>query len=393
MRVARACHVARYAAQIKLQHARINGGFQVVRPQPCGFGVGFHQFHLRVLASGQFQIIDGLRVDGEHGGSRAELRRHVGNGRAVADGQASCALAEKFDKRPDHAFFAQKLGQCQHNIRRGNARLTFARQLHADNIRQAHHGRASQHHRFRFQTAHAHGNHAQRIDVRRMRVRSDAGIGERHAVFDLDDGRHFFQIDLVHDAVARRNHVHIFKSGFRPVDKVETVFVAPVFNFAVFAERIRIVAAAFHRQRVVDDKLRLHHRIHFGRIAALLCNRIAQARQIHQRGLPQNIVAHHPRGIPRKIDFLLAFYQLDQPALQRRQIDFVRAVDQVLRQNAARVRQLVVRAGLNVLTRRTRVVVFQIRTGQRFAVTLVGSHVQFSCGSIFLVVWGFRRRF
>ena len=36
--------------------------------------------------------------------------------------------------------------------------------------------------------------------------------------------------------------------------------------------------------------------------------------------------------------------------------------------------------------------VFQIRTGQRFAVTLVGSHVQFSCGSIFLVVWGFRRR-
>ncbi|CRL92578.1 hypothetical protein [Neisseria meningitidis serogroup B] len=61
--------------------------------------------------------------------------------------------------------------------------------------------------------------------------------------------------------------------------------------------------------------------------------------------------------------------------MQRRQIDFVRAVDQILRQNAARVRQLVVRAGLDVLTRRTRVVVFQIRTGQRFAVTLVGSHV------------------
>jgi len=134
------------------------------------------------------------------------------------------------------------------------------------------------------------------------------------------------------------NHVHIFKSGFRPVDKVETVFVAPVFDFAVFAERIGVVAAAFHRQRVVDDKLRLHHRIHFGRIAALLRNRIAQARQIHQRGLPQNIMAHHPRRIPRKIDFLLAFYQLAQPALQRRQIDFVRAVDQVLRQNAAQSR-------------------------------------------------------
>ena len=196
-----------------------------------------------------------------------------------------------------------------------------------------------------------------------MGVCTDAGVGERHTVFDLDDGRHFFQVDLVHNAVARRNHVHIFKGGFCPVDKVETVFVTPVFDFAVFAEGIGVVAAAFNGQRVVDDELGLHHRIHFGRIAAFFSNRIAQACQIHQRCLTQNIVTHHARRIPREVDFLFSLNQLTQPALQRRQVDFVCAVDQVLSQDTACIRQLVVRAWFDVFTRLTRVVIFQIRTG------------------------------
>ena len=87
----------------------------------------------------------------------------------------------------------------------------------------------------------------------RVAVRTHASIGERHAIFHLNHGRHFFQIDLVHNAVACWNHVHIFKRGFCPVDEMETVFVAAVFNFAVFAECVRVVATAFHGERVVND--------------------------------------------------------------------------------------------------------------------------------------------
>ena len=161
MRITWACHIARYAAQIKLQYARINGGFQGICPQACGFGVGFHQFHLCVVASGQFQIINGLLINSEHRGSRAELRRHVGNGCAVADRQASCTFTEKLDKCANYALFTQEFGQCQHDVGGSNARLAFAGQLNADDIRQAHHGGTTQHHGFGFQTAYAYGNHAQ----------------------------------------------------------------------------------------------------------------------------------------------------------------------------------------------------------------------------------------
>ena len=218
-----------------------------------------------------------------------------------------------------------------------------------------------------------------------MGVSTHTSIRECYAVFNLDNRRHFFQVDLVHNAVARRNHVHIFKCGFCPVDEVETVFVASVFDFAVFAEGIRIVTAAFNGQRVVNDKLGLHHRIHFGRIAAFFCNCIAQACQIHQRCLTQNIMTHHACRIPREVDFLFSLNQLAQPALQRRQVDFVCTVDQVLSQDTACVRQLVVRAWFDVFTRLTRVIIFQIRTGQSFAVALVGSHVGSPKSIIFLV--------
>ena len=156
-----ACHVACYAAQIKFQNTRINGGFQGICPQACGFGVVFHQFHLRVVAAGQFQIINGLLINSEHRSSRAELRGHVGNSGTVADGEASCAHTEEFDKCSNHALFTQEFGQRQHDVGGSNARLAFAGQLNTDNIRQTHHGRTAQHYGFGFQTAHTHGNHAQ----------------------------------------------------------------------------------------------------------------------------------------------------------------------------------------------------------------------------------------
>ena len=161
MRVTWACHIARYATQIKFQYARINGGFQGICPQACGFGVDFYQFHLRVVTTGQFQIINGLLINSEHRGSRAEFRGHVGNSGTVADGQASCAFAEKFDKCANHALFTQKFSQCQHDVGGSNARLAFAGQLNTDNIGQTHHGGTAQHHGFGFQTAPAYGNHAQ----------------------------------------------------------------------------------------------------------------------------------------------------------------------------------------------------------------------------------------
>ncbi|MPN62254.1 hypothetical protein SDC9_210001 [bioreactor metagenome] len=83
--------------------------------------------------------------------------------------------------------------------------------------------------------------------MRRMRVCTDTGIRECHTFTLLDHRRHFFQVDLVHDAVTRRNHIDIFKCCFGPFNKMETVFVTTVFNSTVFSEGIRVKTAVFHR--------------------------------------------------------------------------------------------------------------------------------------------------
>jgi hypothetical protein len=55
----------------------------------------------------------------------------------------------------------------------------------------------------------------------------------------MDHRAHALQIDLVHDAVARRNHLHILEGSLAPVDEVKAVLIAPVFDGAVFLEGLR----------------------------------------------------------------------------------------------------------------------------------------------------------
>src|SRR5690349_22494318 len=58
----------------------------------------------------------------------------------------------------------------------------------------------------------SHGDHTKRIDVRRMTVRADECVGIRDAIGSANDGRHPFQIDLVHDAVRSEEHTSELQS-------------------------------------------------------------------------------------------------------------------------------------------------------------------------------------
>ena len=150
-----------------------------------------------------------------------------------------------------------------------------------------------------------------------------------------------------------------------PVDEVEAVFVAAVLDRAVLRERIAVEAAAFHRQRVVDDQLHRHHRIDLRRIAALLGDGIAQAGQVDQRGLAEDVVADHARREPREIEVALALDQLLQRVGERRRIA---AAHQVFGQHARGVRQRGVGAGLDRLDRCAGVEIVQRGAGQGLAV-------------------------
>ena len=169
----------------------------------------------------------------------------------------------------------------------------------------------------------------------------------------------------MHDAVARRNHVDVLERELGPVDEVEAIFVATIFDRAVLRERIRIEAAALDGERVVDDQLHRHHGIDLGRIAALLRNRIPQTRQVDERGLAEDVVADDARRKPREIQVALALDQLPQAGLEDRRIA---ATHEVLGVHARRVRQLVVRARLDGVDGGARVEVVERGAGKSLAV-------------------------
>ena len=195
-------------------------------------------------------------------------------------------------------------------------------------------------------------------------VGADAGVRERHAIAHLDHRGHFLQIDLVHDAVAGRYHVDVLESLFGPLDKVETVFIATVFDGTVFLERVRVETTGFDGQGVVDDQLGRHHRVDLGRVAALLGDGIAQAGEVYQCGLAENVMAHNTRREPWKVEVAFAFDQLAQGRVEGGR---VAATHQVFGEHAGGVRQGGVGAGGDCLDGRAGVEVVQAAAGERFA--------------------------
>ena len=352
MRIRRPRDIAHDGRQVKRQHALVLRVDQAVGPQARFFGIQFDQFHQLIVAACQFQVLDGLRVDVEHGGRGAKFRRHIGNRGTVAQGQVRCSLAVEFQVGRDDLLLAQKFRQRQHRIRGRDARLRFARQLDADDVGQTHPRGAAQHHAFRFQAAHADGDHAQRVDHRRMRIRADQGVGIGHAILHLDHGRHALEVNLVQDAIPRRDHVDVFKGFLGPVDEVETVFIATVFDGAVLGEGIGVKAAAFDGQRMVDHQLRGHHRVDQGRVAALGCDGVTQAGQVDQGSLAQDVMADDAGGEPWKIEVAAA---LDELAQRRVQGGRVAAAHEVFGQHARGIGQGCVSAWLDRIDGGTRV--------------------------------------
>ena len=116
----------------------------------------------------------------------------------------------------------------------------------------------------------------------------------------------------MHDAVAGLDHVNVLEGLLGPVNEMETVVVAAVFDGAVLGESILIVAAILDRQRVIDDQLGRHHRIDLGGVSPHVGDSISQTRQVNQSGLSEYVMTNHARWIPGKIHVLLTFDNLPQ---------------------------------------------------------------------------------
>ena len=152
------------------------------------------------------------------------------DGRAIRKREVLHALAVELDELPDDALLAKHLGHRENRVRRRGALGELARQLEANDLRQQHADRLTQHRRLRFDAAHAPAEHAETVDHRRVRVGADEAIGIRDAlavrVTREDDTRQVLEVDLVHDTRARRHDAHVFERALPPLEELIALLVA-----------------------------------------------------------------------------------------------------------------------------------------------------------------------
>ena len=159
---------------------------------------------------------------------------------------------------------------------------------------------------------------------------------------------------------------------------MEAILVAAILDGAVLIEGLRVETGVLDGQGVVDNQLSRHHRVDLGRITTSLGDGIAQTGQVHQCGLAENVMAHHPGGVPGEVQIALAVDQLFQ-----RGGEFLRlaAAHQLLGQYPGGIWQFGPGAGLDGIHGGGGVVIVQVGAWQVF--TVLGVH---ACACVWLRV-------
>ena len=209
---------------VQLQHGAVIRCRRIgLAEHTLGPGVGLHQGDLLLVAAGQAQVVQALRVDREDAAGGAILRRHVGDGGTIGQRQVIQARAEEFHELADHAVLAQHLGNGQHEVRGGGAFGQFPGQAKTNDLRDEHGDGLAQHGRLGLDAAHAPTQHADAVDHGGVRVRADHGVrvgGELAIpVRAEDDPRQTLEVHLVDDACVGRHHGEVAEGALAPLEK------------------------------------------------------------------------------------------------------------------------------------------------------------------------------
>jgi hypothetical protein len=143
--------------------------------------------------------------------------------------------------------------------------------------------------------ADAPADHADAVDHRGVGVGADAGVGVRHAVTHHRDAGEVLDVDLVHDAGARRHHLEVVEGALAPAQELVALAVALVLDLDVALEGLG-GAEDVGDHGVVDDHLCRRQRVDLRRIAAELGHRLTHRGQVDDAGHAGEVLHDHPGG-------------------------------------------------------------------------------------------------
>ena len=212
----------------------------------------------------------------------------------LASGTSATPVAVELDELADHAVLAQHLGDGEHDVGRGHARLDLAGQLEADDARDQHGDRLAQHRGLGLDTADAPAQHAEAVDHRGVRVGADTGVGVGLAVAGHDGGRQVLDVDLVHDADARGDDLEVVERALAPTQELVALAVALVLEIDVALEGVG-AAEDVEDDRVVDDHVGGGERVDLVRVAAEGGDGLTHGGEVDDAGHTGEVLHDHAR--------------------------------------------------------------------------------------------------
>ena len=171
----------------------------------------------------------------------------------------------------------------------------LAGELEPDDLRDEHRDGLAEHRGLGLDAADAPAEHAQAVDHRGVAVGADQRVRVGLAVARHDDAGEVLDVDLVHDAGARRDDLELVEGALSPAQELVALLVALVLEVDVALEG---VGAAEHvdDHRVVDDQLGGRERVHLRRVAAELGDGLAHRGEVDDAGDAGEVLHDHPGG-------------------------------------------------------------------------------------------------
>ena len=306
--------------------------------------VRIDQLHARLVAAREAQVIERHLIDREYRDRGAVLGTHVPKRGAVRDRQVLESLAEELHELADDAGLPQQLRNREHEIGRGRAFRQRAGQTDAQDLRDQHRARLTEHRGLRLDAADAPAEDAQSVDHRRMRVGAEERVGVRDGLpVDLLRENHagkMLDVDLVHDARVRRDDLEIAERPLAPAEKGITLAVARELELRVEGKGVGATEIV-DLHRMIDHEFDGLQRIDAVRVAVERDHRVAHRGQVDHARHAGEVLEQHARG--HEGDFLLEVrrrvplrYRLDVGGLHEGAIF---APQQVLEQDLHRVGQ------------------------------------------------------
>ena len=166
--------------------------------------------------------------------------------------------------------------------------------MHANDIRRQEIDGLSEHGRLRLDATYAPRYDPKRVDHRGVGVRPDQRIRVINAVLRMNASREILEIDLVHDADARRNYFECVESLHTPLQEFVAFCIALELDLHVEVERV-LGTVMVDLNGVITHQVHRHQRFdHLRILAHPLCGAAHRGEVAKQRNA-REILEQHPR--------------------------------------------------------------------------------------------------